>query len=185
MHRREELREGSMKSGSPGIKDVMDSIWLGQMFDQGNSSWIELLDSPLLGLDEEAISISRVMQILEMPELNMLSHVVFDSAPTVSESGWLYDKYRLEEMRDKMRKVQDLFRDLDAMKFIIVTIPMSVVWPPEMEPSPATMKFLSDELTCSYLIYRNEICMGLISVQSNTVSLGWSQKTWSVGHGSE
>ncbi|KAI4382311.1 hypothetical protein MLD38_008290 [Melastoma candidum] len=157
---REELREGSMKSGSGGIKDVMDSMGLGPMFDQlGDLKLDELLDSPPPGLDE-AISISKVMQILEMPEYSMFSRIVFDTAPTghtlrllslpdfldgslgkmmkvkkklASATAAIKSVFgqeapqdapdRLEQMRDKMRKVRDLFRDPDAMEFIIVTIP--------------------------------------------------------------
>lgn len=79
---RAEFQNASQKNGGSGVKNIMESMGLGMLADQiGELKLGELLDTPPPGMDE-AIAISKVMQLVESPEYSMFTRVVFDTAPT-------------------------------------------------------------------------------------------------------
>ncbi|XP_058071372.1 ATPase GET3C-like [Magnolia sinica] len=65
---REEFRSSSQKNGGTGVKDFMDSVGLGMFVEQ-------------------------VMQFVEAQEYNMFSHIVFDTAPTMSKLASIYNLF--------------------------------------------------------------------------------------------
>ncbi|CAL1366821.1 unnamed protein product [Linum trigynum] len=78
---KEEFRT-SQKAGNDGVKDLMDGMGLGMLSDQfGDLKLGELLDMPPPGLDE-AIAVSKVLQITESEEYSKFTRIVFDTAPT-------------------------------------------------------------------------------------------------------
>ncbi|KAI3791470.1 hypothetical protein L2E82_05240 [Cichorium intybus] len=114
----------------------------------GELKLAELLDTPPPGLDE-AIAISKVMEFVDSPDYNMFTRIVFDTTPTVillhlsdekkyiasatSAIKSVFGKEqpplvegstdKLEQLRERMGKVRDLFRDSQTTEFVIVTIP--------------------------------------------------------------
>ncbi|TYI80832.1 hypothetical protein E1A91_D05G113400v1 [Gossypium mustelinum] len=158
---KEDFRTSSQKNGGSAVKDFMNNMGLGMLADQfGDLKLGELLDTPPPGLDE-AIAISKVMQIVESSQYSMFSRIVFDTAPTghtlrllslpdildasigkimkfkqklasaastfksvlgkAAEQQDVPDK--LQQLRERMTKVRDLFRDSNSTEFVIVTIP--------------------------------------------------------------
>ncbi|XP_047317179.1 ATPase GET3B-like [Impatiens glandulifera] len=77
---KEELMSAAQRQG--GIKNMMDGMGLGALAEQLEELKIgELLDNPPPGMDE-AIAISKVMNILELPEYSTFTRIILDTAPT-------------------------------------------------------------------------------------------------------
>ncbi|KAH0885451.1 hypothetical protein HID58_061547 [Brassica napus] len=91
----------------------------------------------------------EVLQFMESPEYNRFTHIVFDTAPTLSLAIFdiqlkkkitaaasaftsVFDKKEmqqqgpsneLDQLKDRMEKVLNVFCDVDTTEFVIVTIP--------------------------------------------------------------
>ncbi|KAF3557106.1 hypothetical protein F2Q69_00016045 [Brassica cretica] len=81
-----------------------------------------------------------VLQFMESPEYNRFTHIVFDTAPTLSLAVFdiqlkkkitaaasaftsVFDKKEMQQQGPRMEKVLNVFRDVDTTEFFIVTIP--------------------------------------------------------------
>ncbi|KAF8054880.1 ARSA1 [Scenedesmus sp. PABB004] len=79
---RAELRDAVAAGGTAGLSDFLDSAGLGLLSGQLRDLDLgALLDTPPPGVDE-AIAISKVVQLLDSPEYASYDRVVFDTAPT-------------------------------------------------------------------------------------------------------
>ncbi|KAH7542666.1 hypothetical protein FEM48_Zijuj02G0098300 [Ziziphus jujuba var. spinosa] len=109
---REEFHCATKKYGSNGFKELMRSMGLGKLGDQ-------------------------VMQFLQSEEYSMFSRIVFDTAPTGhtlrllslpdfmdASIGKMMKPDKLEQLKERMGKVRDLFHNSDTTEFVIVTIPI-------------------------------------------------------------
>ncbi|CAN6802719.1 unnamed protein product [Brassica oleracea var. botrytis] len=82
----------------------------------------------------------EVLQFMESPEYNRFTHIVFDTAPTLKKKitaaasafTSVFDKKEmqqqgpsneLDQLKDRMEKVLNVFCDVDTTEFVIVTIP--------------------------------------------------------------
>ncbi|CAN7063896.1 unnamed protein product [Brassica oleracea var. botrytis] len=84
----------------------------------------------------------EVLQFMESPEYNRFTHIVFDTAPTLKKKitaaasafTSVFDKKEmqqqgpvnslfLDQLKERMEKVLNVFRDVDTTDFFIVTIP--------------------------------------------------------------
>ncbi|XP_044504998.1 ATPase GET3B-like isoform X3 [Mangifera indica] len=135
---REEFRSASQKSGGSGMKDIMGSMGLGMLADQlGDLKLGELLDTPPPGLDEAiAISKGHTLRLLSLPDfldasIGKIMKMKEKLASATSAFKSFLGKeeirqdapHKLEQLREKMAKVRDLFHDKDTTEFVIVTIP--------------------------------------------------------------
>ncbi|XP_031399648.1 ATPase ARSA1-like isoform X2 [Punica granatum] len=103
---KEDLQSSTQGGGSAGIKDLMDSMGLGAMFDQlGDLKFEELMDNPPPGMDE-IVAISKVMGLLESPSYSMFSRIVFDTAPTGHTLRLLSLPDFMDSSLGKMMKLQ-------------------------------------------------------------------------------
>ncbi|XP_061973939.1 ATPase GET3B-like isoform X2 [Populus nigra] len=136
---REEFRSATQKSGGTGVKDFMEGMGLGMLVEQlGELKLGELLDTPPPGLDEAmAIAKGHTLRLLSLPDfldasigkiLKLRQKItsatsaiksVFGQEQTTQQDA--ADK--LEQLRERMIKVRELFRDTDSTEFVIVTIP--------------------------------------------------------------
>ncbi|KAF3610713.1 hypothetical protein DY000_02047671 [Brassica cretica] len=88
----------------------------------------------------------EVLQFMESPEYNRFTHIVFDTAPTLKKKitaaasafTSVFDKKEmqqqgpsneLDQLKDRMEKVLNVFCDVDTTEFVIVTIPTPGVDP--------------------------------------------------------
>ncbi|KAK4788182.1 hypothetical protein SAY86_019501 [Trapa natans] len=79
---KEEFQSSMRTGGRNSVKDVMDGMGLGSMFDQlGDLKLDELMDNPPPGMDE-VVAISKVMGFLDSPAYSTFTRIVFDTAPT-------------------------------------------------------------------------------------------------------
>ncbi|CAL5055856.1 unnamed protein product [Urochloa decumbens] len=135
---REEFRTASQKNGGTGVKDFMDSMGLGVLVEQlGELKLGELLDTPPPGLDEAiAISKGHTLRLLSLPDfldasigkiLKLRSKIASATSAIKSVFGQEVQQQdaanKLEQLRERMVKVRELFRDTESTEFIIVTIP--------------------------------------------------------------
>ncbi|XP_020255500.1 ATPase GET3-like isoform X2 [Asparagus officinalis] len=135
---RDEFRSASQKNGGTGVKDFMDSMGLGMLADQlGELKLGELLDSPPPGLDEAiAISKGHTLRLLSLPDfldasigkiLKLRQKIASATSAIKSvfgkEESQADASGKLEQLRERMVKVRELFRDTESTEFIIVTIP--------------------------------------------------------------
>ncbi|XP_039125149.1 ATPase GET3B-like isoform X2 [Dioscorea cayenensis subsp. rotundata] len=136
---REEFRSASQKSGGTGVKDFMDSMGLGMLVEQlGELKLGELLDTPPPGLDEAiAISKGHTLRLLSLPDFLDASigkilklKKKLTSATSAIKSVFGQEEQpaqdasdKLEQLRERMAKVRELFRDNESTEFVIVTIP--------------------------------------------------------------
>ncbi|XP_034687199.1 ATPase ARSA1-like isoform X2 [Vitis riparia] len=135
---REEFRTASQKSGGSGVKDFMDSMGLGMLADQlGELKLGELLDTPPPGMDEAiAISKGHTLRLLSLPDFldasigkMMKLKKKLASATSAIKSVFGKEETRqdasdkLEQLRERMAKVRDLFHNSNTTEFVIVTIP--------------------------------------------------------------
>ncbi|XP_073267954.1 ATPase GET3B isoform X2 [Populus alba] len=136
---REEFRSATQKNGGTGVKDFMEGMGLGMLVEQlGELKLGELLDTPPPGLDEAmAIAKGHTLRLLSLPDfldasigkiLKLRQKItsatsaiksVFGQEQTTQQDA--ADK--LEQLRERMIKVRELFRDTDSTEFVIVTIP--------------------------------------------------------------
>ncbi|XP_010939488.1 ATPase GET3B isoform X2 [Elaeis guineensis] len=135
---REEFRSASQSSGGSGVKDFMDSMGLGMLAERlGELKLGELLDAPPPGLDEAiAISKGHTLRLLSLPDFldasigkimklrQKLASATSALKSVFGQEGPRQDASdKLEQLRKRMIKVRELFRDTQSTEFIIVTIP--------------------------------------------------------------
>ncbi|XP_039038901.1 ATPase GET3B-like [Hibiscus syriacus] len=147
---REEFRDAAKNNGGTGVKDFMDGMGLGMLAEQlGELKSGELLDTPPSGLDE-VIAISKVcyvlffytaptghtLRLLSLPDFLDASIGKILKLRQKITSATSAIKYafgqgetprnaadKLEQLRERMVQVKDLFRDTDSTEFVIVSIP--------------------------------------------------------------
>ncbi|KAL8193227.1 hypothetical protein R6Q57_026808 [Mikania cordata] len=135
---KEDFRYASQNNG--GVKDFMGSMGLGMVADQlGELKLAELLDTPPTGLDEAiAISKGHTLRLLSLPDfmdasIGKIMKMKKKIASATSAIKSVFGKEqpslvegptdKLEQLRERMAKVRDLFRDPETTEFVIVTIP--------------------------------------------------------------
>ncbi|GAV62639.1 ArsA_ATPase domain-containing protein [Cephalotus follicularis] len=108
---REELRTAIQTDGGTDVKDFINSMSLGMLADElGELELGKLLDTPPPGMDE-AIAISKVMQILDSQEYSRFTRIVLDTAPT----GHTLRLLSLPDFMDaSLGKVMKLKKKLDS-----------------------------------------------------------------------
>ncbi|PHU03652.1 hypothetical protein BC332_28903 [Capsicum chinense] len=112
---RKEFHATSQIQGDSGVKNFMDSMGrLGMLADQEHT--LRLLSLP----DFLDVSIGKVMKLKKKiaPATSALKSMFNKEEPQRDDAS---DK--LEQLRERMAKVRDLFHDSATTEFIIVTIP--------------------------------------------------------------
>ncbi|KAJ0021706.1 hypothetical protein Pint_32116 [Pistacia integerrima] len=143
---REEFRSASQKSAGSGMKDLMDSMGLGMLADQlGELKLGELLDTPPPDSQEystftrivfDTAPTGHTLRLLSLPDflgasigkiMKMKEKLASATSALKSflgkEETQLDAPHKLEQLKERMAKVRDLFRDKDTTEFVIVTIP--------------------------------------------------------------
>ncbi|KAJ6892441.1 ATPase ARSA1 [Populus alba x Populus x berolinensis] len=136
---REEFRSATQKNGGTGVKDFMEGMGLGMLVEQlGELKLGELLDTPPPGLDEAmAIAKGHTLRLLSLPDfldasigkiLKLRQKITSATSAIKSVFGQEQNTQqdaadKLEQLRERMIKVRELFRDTDSTEFVIVTIP--------------------------------------------------------------
>ncbi|KAA3489515.1 ATPase ASNA1-like protein 2-like [Gossypium australe] len=143
---KEDFRTASQKNGGSAVKDFMNNMGLGMLADQfGDLKLAELLDTPPPGLDE-AVAISKALfdtaptghtlRLLSLPDfldasigkiMKFKQKLASAASAFKSVLGKAAEQQdvpdKLQQLRERMTKVRDLFRDSNSTEFVIVTIP--------------------------------------------------------------
>ncbi|KAL0912524.1 hypothetical protein M5K25_018502 [Dendrobium thyrsiflorum] len=133
---REEFRSASQKTGGTGVKDFMDSMGLGILADQV----MQFLESQEYSMFSRIVfdtaPTGHTLRLLSLPDfldasigkiLKLKKKIT--SATSAIKSVFGQEEPRedasdkLEQLRERMIKVRELFRDTESTEFVIVTIP--------------------------------------------------------------
>ncbi|KAK4356358.1 hypothetical protein RND71_025329 [Anisodus tanguticus] len=127
---REEFHATSQLHGGSDVKDFMGSMGLGMLVDQV----MQFLESK----DYSTFSrIGHTLRLLSLPDF-------LDAS-----IGKMMNTEKLEQLRERMAKVRDLFRDSETTEFIIVTIPTDQMRSLDMiskDPELASLKIIQAPL---------------------------------------
>ncbi|GAY59754.1 hypothetical protein CUMW_196920 [Citrus unshiu] len=136
---REEFRTASQGSGGSGdgMKDLMDSMGLGMLADQV----MQFVESQQYNMFTRIVfdtaPTGHTLRLLSLPDfldasIGKMMKLKKKLASTTSAFKYVFGKEekqqdvasdKLEQLRERMAKVRDLFRDPDSTEFVIVTIP--------------------------------------------------------------
>ncbi|KAF5827661.1 anion-transporting ATPase-domain-containing protein [Dunaliella salina] len=79
---RAELRQAMSDENSKKLNEVLDALGMGTVADQLKDLQLgDLLDTPPPGVDE-AVAISKVVQLVKNPQYSHFKRIIFDTAPT-------------------------------------------------------------------------------------------------------
>ncbi|KAJ0084319.1 hypothetical protein Patl1_30637 [Pistacia atlantica] len=133
---REEFRSASQKSAGGGMKDLMDSMGLGMLADQVMQFIDSQEYSTFTRIVFDTAPTGHTLRLLSLPDflgasigkiMKMKEKLASATSALKSflgkEETRLDAPHKLEQLRERMAKVRDLFRDKDTTEFVIVTIP--------------------------------------------------------------
>uniref|UniRef100_M1AE76 Arsenical pump-driving atpase n=1 Tax=Solanum tuberosum TaxID=4113 RepID=M1AE76_SOLTU len=134
---REEFRAASQLHGDKGVKNIMDSMGLGMLAEQVMQFLESKEYSAFSRIVFDTAPTGHTLRLLSLPDfldasIGKMMKLKKKITSATSALKSMFNKGepqqddasdKLEQLRERMAKVRDLFRDSETTEFIIVTIP--------------------------------------------------------------
>lgn len=162
---REEFRSAS-QGRSENEVNVLSSMGLGMLADQlGDLKLGELLDTHTPPGMDEAIAISKVLQLFESQEYSMFTRIVFDTAPTGHTLRLLSFPDFMDASIGKMMKIK---KKLASASLAVKSL-LGKVEKPHDASEPDKLERLKERMTKVRDLFRNSVTTEFIIVTIPTV----------------